>query len=252
LDVLSIWAALSPNMLLFAAACALIAGICRGFAGFGLSALIVTSLTLVLLPLEVVPVTLLLEMGASIFMARITWNEIHWPLLWRLLAGAAIGIPVGVLILKYVPPDPVRIIISLLVLTASIALFLGKKIILQETSLKNFSMGIISGVANGIASLGGLPVVIYMMAIALSATAVRATLNLYFFVICGYGTGTLWFADLLKQTTFIRAVILLPFVLLGIWLGNTIFKRSSALHYRYFVLSLLTALACLGLFKTAF
>ncbi len=247
---LSTWVELSPAVLVFVVFCALVAGVCRGFAGFGLSALIVTSLTLILLPQEVVPIALLLEMFASVLMARMTWSAIKWTLLWKLMAGAILGVPAGVLILKFVAPDPLRIIISLLVLAASMALLFGRKIVLKESSTRNVSIGIFSGVANGAASAGGLPVAIYMMAVALSAETVRATLNLYFFLIDLYGTGALIYAGLFPQVTLARAALLLPPVILGIWLGNTFFKRSSATLYRYFVLGLLILLACIGLIKT--
>ena len=86
--------------LLYVLFCGSIAGLCRGFAGFGLSALVVTSLTLVLLPVEVVPIALLLEMISSLVMARMTWTAIHWGLLRWLCVGAAIGVPAGVFLFE--------------------------------------------------------------------------------------------------------------------------------------------------------
>ncbi|WP_421780381.1 sulfite exporter TauE/SafE family protein [Kiloniella litopenaei] len=236
--------------LLYVLFCGSIAGLCRGFAGFGLSALVVTSLTLVLLPVEVVPIALLLEMVSSLVMARMTWTAIHWGLLRWLCVGAAIGVPAGVFLLKVMPADPLRIAISLGVLIASILLFLGARFRVKESSPKNLSVGLVSGIANGAASLGGLPVAIYMMAAALPAEAVRATLNLYFLILDAYGTGTLFFAGLLDQVTIARALLLVVPVTLGIYLGNYIFQRSSANHYRYVVLILLMVLSISGLVKS--
>ncbi|WP_020594309.1 sulfite exporter TauE/SafE family protein [Kiloniella laminariae] len=250
MEQLLIWTELLLPEFWMVLACGLVAGLCRGFSGFGLSALIVTSLTLILLPSEVVPIALLLEMISSLVMARMTWSAIHWPLLRWLLIGAALGVPIGVLILKFIAPDPLRIAISLSVLAASLLLFFGRSLVLRETGGRNFSVGLLSGLANGAASIGGLPVAIYMMAVALPAEAVRATLNLYFLILDAYGTGALIFAGLLDLVTLARTAVLVLPVLLGIWLGNKVFKRSSALHYRYFVLCLLMVLALLGLAKS--
>ncbi len=241
---------LEASDLFYVLGCGLVAGLCRGFAGFGLSALIVTSMTLVLLPTEVVPIALLLEMMSSLVMARMTWSAIQWSLLRWLFVGAAIGVPVGVLMLKVIPADPLRIVISLAVLAASMLLFFGRRFKIKENGSKNVSVGLISGVANGAASLGGLPVAIYMMAVAFPAEAVRATMNLYFLVLDSYGTGALVFAGLLGQVTLARTAFLAVPVVFGIFVGNQIFKRSSATHYRYVVLTLLMVLSITGLVKS--
>ncbi len=241
---------LESSDLFYVLACGLIAGLCRGFAGFGLSALIVTSMTLVLLPKEVVPIALLLEMLSSLVMARMTWSAIQWSLLRWLFAGAAIGVPVGVLMLKAIPADPLRIVISIAVLIASGLLFFGRHFMLKESGPNNLSVGLVSGVANGAASLGGLPVAIYMMAVAFPAEAVRATMNLYFLVLDAYGTGALVFAGLLDQVTLARTAFLAVPVVFGIYVGNKIFQRSSATHYRYVVLTLLMVLSITGLVKS--
>ncbi|MEN8198105.1 MAG: sulfite exporter TauE/SafE family protein, partial [Pseudomonadota bacterium] len=54
--------------LLFCMAAVFVAATIRGFSGFGLSALVVSSISLVLPPAEIVPMTLLLEAVASLRM----------------------------------------------------------------------------------------------------------------------------------------------------------------------------------------
>ena len=44
-----------------------------------------------------------------------------------------------------------------------------------------FSLGILSGVCNGAAAVGGLPVATFLTAMNLSMTLLRATLVLFFF-----------------------------------------------------------------------
>lgn len=243
------WTGLSPEIILFVSVCALGAGLCRGFAGFGLSALIVSSLTLVLTPDQVVPIALILEMVVSLVMMRITWSDIHWPLLKRLCAGALIGVPIGVLVLKFAPASLLQAMLSALVLLASLALLFGSSLSIQENHSRNLFAGIFSGIANGAASLGGLPTAIYMMAAGLSAVIVRATLNIYFLLIDIYGSGVLIYAGLFSQQTLIRALLLLLPTLLGLGLGLILFDRSSSRQYRIFVLLLLITLGTIGLLK---
>ena len=102
-----------------------VAGLCRGFAGFGLSAILIVALSLFLVPREVVPIAVLLETFASLVMMRMTWSEIRWRLLGWLMLGAAVGTPLGVLVLSKLPAEPLRIGISLIVLAASLVLWRG-------------------------------------------------------------------------------------------------------------------------------
>ena len=198
---------LGAGALFFCLFWTLVAGTCRGFAGFGLSAIVVTSLTLVLPPIEVVPIALLLETFSSIVMARMTWKDIRWRLLGWLMVGAAFATPLGVMILKFVAGDLIRAGISLAVLLACILLVKSSALTLRTTWPNVLSIGFVSGLANGAASLGGLPVAIFMLAAALPAAAVRATLNLYFLVLDIYGTGTLFVGGLLNQEVLTRTAV---------------------------------------------
>ena len=64
------FAGLSLGAIVYCAAAVFIAALVRGYSGFGLSALIVTSLALVIPPAEVVPLAMLLEVLAST-----NWNK---------------------------------------------------------------------------------------------------------------------------------------------------------------------------------
>ena len=115
---LEVWTGLSPGMLLYAFSAILIAAVIRGYSGFGFSALTVTSLSLILPPAEVVPTAFLLEIAASMFMLPMVWRSIDWQKFNWLVLGILVGTPVGLLFLAEVPQDPVRFVISGLVLVA--------------------------------------------------------------------------------------------------------------------------------------
>ena len=54
------------------------AGIVRGYTGFGFSALLVATLGLAQPLALIVPLTMLLEIAASVFMMRAVWKQINW------------------------------------------------------------------------------------------------------------------------------------------------------------------------------
>ncbi len=90
-----IFAGLDAPTLAYALVVVFIAALVRGYSGFGASALIVTSLTLVLPPAEVVPISLLLEIAASLGLLAQVWKDVPWRTMAWLLIGAAFGTQAG-------------------------------------------------------------------------------------------------------------------------------------------------------------
>jgi hypothetical protein len=78
---------LGPAALAFSVAAVLAGAFIKGYTGFGASMVWVTSLALVLPPLQVVPMVLLFEVVTSIGLLRHVWREVEWRSLWPLLAG---------------------------------------------------------------------------------------------------------------------------------------------------------------------
>lgn len=67
------------------------AGVVRGFAGFGFSALSVAGLALLVSPAKVVPAIFMLEVLASLSLLRSAARDIDWHWLGWLIAGHARG-----------------------------------------------------------------------------------------------------------------------------------------------------------------
>jgi len=242
---------LTPATLAFALAVVLLAAIVRGYSGFGFSAIVVTGLTLALPPAEVVPVALLLEIAASFGMLRGVWAAISWRLVRWLMLGAALGMPAGFLLLGAVPADAMRAVISASVLAFSLLLWRGFRLRGAPGGAGTFATGVASGVANGSAAIGGLPVVLFLLSSATAAAMTRATLIFYFMVGDVYGTAVAWANGLVVGQTLARAAVLLLPLFLGIALGNRRFLRSPPETFRRPALLLLMALAALGLLRAA-
>lgn len=238
------WAAL-----LFTVAVVLLAAVVRGYSGFGFSAIVVIGMSLVLPPAEVVPIALLLEVAASLGVLRAVWAEISWRLVRWLLLGAALGMPLGFLLLGAVPADAMRAVISLLVLALSLMMWRGVRPTGTPGAGGVFATGIASGVANGTAAIGGLPVVLFLLSTATGAAITRATLIFYFLVGDIYGTAVAAAQGLVVGETLARAAVLLAPLYLGVALGHRRFLKSPPETFRRLALLLLIALAVAGLLR---
>ena len=106
--------------LLLASGCVVFAaGIVRGFAGFGFSALCVAGLSLFMPPAQVVPPIFALEVLASLSLLRGALRHADWRWLTWLVLGNALCIPLGVAMLAYVSETPLRLLIGTLLLLAA-------------------------------------------------------------------------------------------------------------------------------------
>ena len=157
------WTGLSLGMLLYAFSAILLAAVIRGYSGFGFSALMVTSLSLILPPAEVVPTAFLLEIAASMFMLPMVWRSIDWQKLNWLVLGILAGTPAGLLFLAEVPQDTVRFAISGLVLVACFLLWKNVRIPSEGGRIRLIVVGGFSGLVNGAAGIGGLPIVLFLL-----------------------------------------------------------------------------------------
>ena len=246
-----IFAGLDAPTLAYALLVIFIAAVVRGYSGFGFSALIVTSLTLVLPPAAVVPIALLLEIAASLGVLRQVWSDIAWRNIAWLLAGAALGMPAGFALLAALSADTMRVVISALVLLACLLLWRGARFGSRPAAPTVLGTGLVSGVANGTAAVGGLPVVLFFLSTAAGMATSRATIIVYLMAGDIYGTGVAWISGLVTQEVLLRTALFCLPLFLGVWLGNRHFLATSPESFRRFTLILLVFLATAGLLRAA-
>ena len=240
---LQVWTGLSPGMLLYAFSAILIAAVIRGYCGFGFSALTVTSLSLILPPAEVVPTAFLLEIAASMFMLPMVWRSIDWQKLNWLVLGILAGTPAGLLFLAEVPQDPVRFTISGLVLVACFLLWKNVRIHSEGGRRRLLVVGGFSGLVNGAAGIGGLPIVLFLLSGSIRAEVLRATIVAFLFCSDIYATFLSGSQHLLSNELLVRSVLFLFPLVVGVALGRRGFVKSSPESFRKFAIGLLILLS---------
>ena len=240
---LQVWTGLSPGMLFYAFSAIFIAAVIRGYSGFGFSALTVTSLSLILPPAEVVPTAFLLEIAASMFMLPMVWRSIDWQKLNWLVLGILAGTPAGLLFLAEVPQDPVRFAISGLVLVACILLWKNVRIRSEGGRIRLLFVGSFSGLVNGAAGIGGLPIVLFLLSGSIRAEVLRATIVAFLFCSDIYATFLSGSQNLLSKELLARSVLFLFPLVVGVAIGHRGFVKSSPESFRKFAIGLLILLS---------
>ena len=229
-----------------------VAGIIRGYSGFGFAMVSVTSISLVLPPVQVVPLVLILEVLASIRLVPQVWRDIDWHSLRWLLAGSLFATPIGVYLLANVPAESMRISISLLVLVAAILLLYGWAWRRMPGRPLILTTGMACGILNGAAAIGGPPVILFYLSSPAAVTVSRASIIAYFL---GIDAMSLVMASIQGLTTIktllVTSICLIP-LYLGITIGSRMFIKTEKKSFRQHVLILLIILSVAGLLRGIF
>ena len=231
---------------------AALAGVLRGFTGFGFALVAVPALTLVATPVEVVPCVMLLQVIAGFQLLPRTWHAVDWPSLVPLLGAGLLLTPLGTVLLEDVPADPMRAVIGSAVLLAVLLLGAGIRVRREPGLLARLGIGALSGLLNGGTAMAGPPVIVYYLATHRTAASSRASLLMYFFILSLAGTASVTVAGLVTTRTLILAALMLPALAAGNALGDRWFDRASPDHYRRIAMAVLTVLALLAIGRAFF
>jgi uncharacterized protein len=242
-------AALRPMQILilfYAVVCIFGAAVVRGYSGFGFSLLAVTSLSLLLPPTEIVPSIFIMEVAASLHLLPSVWRDIHWRALLWLAVGSLVGTPFGVYALAHVPAAPMTLALAVFVLLAAILLARGYALNSLPGPAVTFATGTASGLFNGGFGIGGPPVILFFFSSPAGAAAGRASMIAFFLMTDVTGLAWQGWSGLLSVTTLWRALLFLPALTGGIWMGNRGFMNADPVDFRRWVLRLLMLLAALA------
>ena len=226
-----------------------IASIIRGFNGFGFSATCISGFSFILPAIEIVPIILVLEVLISIFMIPYIWNKIDWNFVFKLLIGIALGSPIGLYLLKYLSSETTHLSVCLIIIFFSILLMRGytNKSINNDQS-KIFT-GVISGALNGLTTLGGMPVALFLLVTSIQPAIIRGSLAALFFLTDVYAFILSFFAGIVDMTTIYRTIPLILILPIGVFIGNKFFIKSKEQLYRKVVFYFLIVISIFGILR---
>jgi uncharacterized membrane protein YfcA len=224
-----------------------IASIIRGFNGFGFSATCISGFSFILPAIEIVPIILALEVIISIFMVPYIWNKIDWRFVFKILIGIIIGSPVGLYLLKHLNPETTHLSVCLMVIFFSILLMKGYSNQKINNDYGKIFTGIVSGTLNGLTTLGGMPVALFLLITNIQPAVIRGSLAALFFLTDIYAFILSFFAGIVDITTIYRIIPLIIILPTGVVIGNRFFIKSKEETYRKVVFYFLIFISILGI-----
>jgi len=229
--------------LLISAGVAVVAGMVRGFAGFGAAMLMTPVFSALFGPAVGVSLCLLLEVVVAVPLLPRAVKFVDWHRIGLLLMAAIVGAPVGNFVLTHVAPHPMRWAISAIVLVAVGLLASGWRYGGPPKAVPTVAAGTISGFLNGLSGMAGPPIAFYYLAGNESVERVRANLTTYFVFVDLVALGVFLARGMVTLDTGVMGLCLTPAVMAGGVLGERLFPLASEDFYRKLALVLLTCVA---------
>jgi uncharacterized membrane protein YfcA len=221
------------------------AAMLRGFTGFGFGLAAVPLLSLALPPASVVPLVVTLQVIIGLSGLRAAARLCDWRAVGTLTPGLVLGVPAGLMLLTSLPSNRVRLAIGLVIAGSVGLLHRGARLPPQPPRLIALAVGFASGIINGLASMGGPPIIVYLLAAGHSPVRLRATSIVYFMLASLVSLVPMLWSGLINRQTLFWAVLVLPGLFAGSWFGSLAFRRARPAHHRLVALVTLSVLAVL-------
>ncbi len=232
-----------PEVVAVAAAVAVAAGLVRGTTGFGGAMVMSPPLALLLGPVVAVPVVLLLEGLAALPMVAGAHRIVRWPVIGPITLMACLTVPLGTWALVAVDPGIMRRVIAATVIVFAFALLRGWRHSGRHRPATGLALGALSGTMVGATSMGGPPVILYLLSGPDPVESTRANLTVFICAISLAGLAGLWAGGVLTAAGAGLAALLAPGYYGGILLGARVFPRLGDRRFRQLVLVLLVAVS---------
>ncbi len=229
--------------LALAVSIAALAGVVRGFTGFGSSMMMAPLFALAFGPVSGVATVVLTEMAVTAQLIPGAVREVHWREVLPMGAAASLAVPFGGYVLITAEPELMRRAIALVVLAFALVMLAGWRYRGTRPLPLTLGVGVVSGAMLGSVGMAGPPVILYLLSGPDAAARNRANIIIYFALTSVVVTLTLILNGAVDGASLWRAVAVTPVFMAGAWLGGRLFSRASEALYRRAALYLLLIIA---------
>jgi uncharacterized membrane protein YfcA len=159
-----------------------------------------------------------------------------------MLAGACIGMPLGLIALLLAPEETLRLGVGGVTLALAAALFVGIRIPRRNLA-GEVGVGLVSGLLNTSVGMNGPPVVLYLQGREHEPAEFRAALAVFFLVSSVITLAAFAAAGVISREALALWGVGLPAVAAGSALGHALARRVEPDMFRWLVFALLSVSA---------
>ncbi len=233
------------NIEILAAVIIFFASFVQGFSGFGFALVSIPFLTMCMDMKIAVPLGAMCGLVVNIYLARGLSSHFNLKELARMFIGSLPGIPVGAWILNSGSTGMLKVVLGVIVILFSL---LSLTSILKKTSVDSkwgYLAGLFSGILGGAFNTNGPPVLIYFYLKGWDKVKQKAMITGFFLAASSVIVVTHIASGLTTEYVFTFFLKMLPVVLIGIVVGNNLFRKVSTELFNNVLLYALLVLGAL-------
>ena len=228
--------------LVFLAAAGLIAGLARGFSGFGSALIFIPLASASVGPLLAAP---MIDGVGALGMIPDAWRQADRRGVFVMAAGALVAVPFGTWVLTHTDPRSIRWGISLAILLLIGLLASGWRYGGRPRDGITVGVGAVSGLLNGAAQIGGPPAIAYWLGSAATPQMVRANMVLFLAVSQVFAVIAYAQAGVFNWVAVGLSLVSGPAYIFGLLVGTRMFGMASVIVFRRICYALI-AFAAIG------
>jgi len=181
----------------------------------------------------------------ALYIVITKWRNIQWKQFGIIAGFMLLGLPIGMYLFRHVEAAPLKKALAVfIVLAASYQLVAMRIPRLKDAKLPKplgFFLLFAGGIVHGMFSSGGPLVVLYASNALPEKGKFRATLCLLWATLNTILIGSYFFAGGFPRVTALNTAYMLPFLALGIAVGEWLHKRVNAEIFKFIVFATLLA-----------
>ena len=228
----------------------LIAGLMRGFAGFGSAMLMAPIFAILFGSAEMVVTVVAIELVVSLQLFPQVRRHADWKTLAPISLAACAAMPLGVWALASVDKNTIVTAVSAVIVGFVILMWSGWRYTGRRSLAATVAVGAVSGAMMATTSVGGPPVLLYLLSGKDPPAVNRANIVTYYFLTQFLLIVIVLATGVAGVDALVRGVVLFPVMVLGAWLGGRLFHSlANERLYRNVALAILFAIGLFGLLR---
>lgn len=179
------------------------------------------------------------------------------------IVGLIAGLPLGLYFFDQMNKHQMRLTIGIVLLVGVVLIVLSRQTDVLKKWIKNSDyepgwvlpvvVGFIAGILGGAVAIPGPPMILYGTFMAASGKwshkKMKAVFTAFFGTLMLYRVASIIVQGDMTQSLALEAAIAIPGLLLGAWLGITIFNKTPQKTFNWIILALLTINAVILIFN---
>ncbi|MEE2775923.1 MAG: sulfite exporter TauE/SafE family protein, partial [Acidobacteriota bacterium] len=214
--------------------------------GFGDALIAMPLLTLAVGLQTAAPVFALVAFTSSIAILAGSWRDVQLREAWPLVAGSAIGVPFGLVLLTRAPESAMKLFLGVTIVVFGLSRPLLPGLQLRHGGIAPAGFaGAVAGVLGGAYNINGPAVAMYGTLRRWTPQRFRATMQGFFLpngamLVIGHGVAGLWSRQML-----IYSAACIPAMLLGVAIGSRLNRRIRPERFELWIAALLVGIGSL-------